>query len=154
MSLGQAYKFDLFSTICVSWLVEPLSFFPWIEFCHKAGNFEELKLNFLAKKCRICKPGLGTSEAINKQQYFRYIKRDDLLINFQVPETVFLTGVSMRSWSIIWPHSMMFMVTSLVASASDLTVSNLEARRGLGRPLPREQLTRMLRASSRRYGYD
>ena len=95
---------------------------------------------------------LGTSEAINKQQYFRHNKKDDLLINSQVPETVFLTGVSIRSWSIIWPHSMMFMVTSRAPSASDLAVSNLEARRGLGRPLPREQLTRLLRASSRRYG--
>ena len=40
MSLIQAYKFDLFSTTCVSKLVEPLSFF--LEFCHKAGTFEEL----------------------------------------------------------------------------------------------------------------
>ena len=39
-SIWQAYKFDLFSTTCVSRLVEPLSFF--LEFCHKAGNFEEL----------------------------------------------------------------------------------------------------------------
>ena len=45
--LNQAYKFDLFSTTCVSRLVEPLSFF--LEFCHKAGNFEEL-IEFLSKK--------------------------------------------------------------------------------------------------------
>ena len=40
LMLSQAYKFDLFSTTCVSKLVEPLSFF--LEFCHKAGTFEEL----------------------------------------------------------------------------------------------------------------
>ena len=40
LHLNQAYKFDLFSTTCVSKLVEPLSFF--LEFCHKAENFEEL----------------------------------------------------------------------------------------------------------------
>ena len=45
--LRQAYKFDLFSTTCVSKLVEPLSFF--LEFCYKAGNFEELN-EFLSKK--------------------------------------------------------------------------------------------------------
>ena len=45
--LNQAYKFDLFSTTSVSWLVEPLSFF--LEFCHKAGNFEEIN-EFLSKK--------------------------------------------------------------------------------------------------------
>ena len=44
---NQAYKFDLFSTTCVSRPVEPLSFF--LEFCHKAGNFEALKLNLLTK---------------------------------------------------------------------------------------------------------
>ena len=46
-SLVQAYKFDLFSTTCVSELVEPLSFS--LELCHKAGNFEELN-EFLIKK--------------------------------------------------------------------------------------------------------
>ena len=45
--LKQAFKFDLFSTTCVSRLVEPLSFF--LEFCYKAGNFEELN-EFLSKK--------------------------------------------------------------------------------------------------------
>ena len=45
--LEQAYKFDLFSTTCVSRLVKPLSFF--LEFCHKARNFEEL-IEFISKK--------------------------------------------------------------------------------------------------------
>ena len=43
----QAYKFDLFSTTCVSWLVETLSFF--LEFCHKAVNFEEFNWIFEQK---------------------------------------------------------------------------------------------------------
>ena len=41
------HKFDLFLTTCVSRLVEPLSFS--LEFCHKAGNFEEL-IEFLSIK--------------------------------------------------------------------------------------------------------
>ena len=45
--VSQAYKFDLFSTTCVSSLVVPLSFF--LEFCHKAGNFEDL-IEFISKK--------------------------------------------------------------------------------------------------------
>ena len=39
VGLRQAYKFDLFSTTCISRLVEPLSFV--LEFCHKAENFRE-----------------------------------------------------------------------------------------------------------------
>ena len=48
--LKQAYKFDLFSTTCVSRLVEPLSFF--LEFCHKAGNLEEF-IEFLREKIEL-----------------------------------------------------------------------------------------------------
>ena len=52
MTINQADKFDLFSTTCVSKLVELLSFF--LEFCYKAGNFEELN-EFLSKKIDFIK---------------------------------------------------------------------------------------------------
>ena len=57
--LYQAYKFDLFSPTCVSSLVEPFSFF--LEFCHKAGNFEELivfhgkKIEFIEGSIVFCR---------------------------------------------------------------------------------------------------
>ena len=55
-TLNQAYKFDLFSTTCVSRLVQPLSFF--LEFCHKAENFETL-IEFLSKKFEFIEGNIG-----------------------------------------------------------------------------------------------
>ena len=52
--INQAYKFDLFSTTCVSRLVEPLSFF--LEFCHNAGNYKNIE--FLKQKIEFIKDSI------------------------------------------------------------------------------------------------
>ena len=77
--LVQVYKFDLFSTTCVSGLVEPLSFF--LEFYHKVGNFEEL-IEFLSKKIEFIEGSIVFCMKMLWISGKRYFCSRNILISF------------------------------------------------------------------------